>query len=111
MKRAYYDAPIAAFAARRSAVDPRPAGAAGTVSHWTRLSEMRGWSRSRFSNRHCGNTAIEGAYTSSTRSRDLGKRIDAVVLIDHVLFVLEFKVGEKEYTSQPWTRFTTMLWI
>jgi len=29
----------------------------------------------------------------------LGKRIDAVVLIDHVLFVLEFKVGETEYAS------------
>lgn len=29
----------------------------------------------------------------------LGKRIDVVVLIDHVVFILEFKVGEKEFTS------------
>lgn len=28
----------------------------------------------------------------------LGKRIDVVLLIDHVLFVLEFKVGEKDFT-------------
>lgn len=29
----------------------------------------------------------------------LGKRIDVVVLLDHVIFVLEFKVGEKEFLS------------
>jgi len=29
----------------------------------------------------------------------LGKRIDVVVLIDHVVFILEFKVGEREFTS------------
>jgi Uncharacterized conserved protein (DUF2075) len=29
----------------------------------------------------------------------LGKRIDVVLLIDHVVFILEFKVGEKEFTS------------
>ncbi len=29
----------------------------------------------------------------------LGKRIDVVVLIDHVVFVIEFKVGEKEFTA------------
>ena len=29
----------------------------------------------------------------------LGKRIDVVVLIDHVVFILEFKVGEKEFTA------------
>ncbi|HEY4526861.1 MAG TPA: DUF2075 domain-containing protein [Candidatus Paceibacterota bacterium] len=29
----------------------------------------------------------------------MGKRIDAVVIIDAVIFVLEFKVGEKEFTS------------
>lgn len=29
----------------------------------------------------------------------LGKRIDAVVLLDHVIFILEFKVGEKEFLS------------
>lgn len=29
----------------------------------------------------------------------LGKRIDVVLLIDHVVFVIEFKVGEKEFTS------------
>jgi hypothetical protein len=28
----------------------------------------------------------------------LGKRIDVVLVIDHVLFVLEFKVGEKDFT-------------
>ena len=28
----------------------------------------------------------------------LGKRIDTVVLVDHVLFVLEFKVGENRFT-------------
>ena len=28
----------------------------------------------------------------------LGKRIDVVLLIDHVLFVLEFKVGENDFT-------------
>jgi hypothetical protein len=30
----------------------------------------------------------------------MGRRIDAVVLIKHVIFVLEFKVGEEEFTSQ-----------
>lgn len=30
----------------------------------------------------------------------MGKRIDVVLIIGSVLFVLEFKVGEKEYTSQ-----------
>lgn len=29
----------------------------------------------------------------------LGKRIDTVLILDHVLFVLEFKVGESSYTS------------
>lgn len=29
----------------------------------------------------------------------MGQRIDAVLLIDSVIFVIEFKVGEKEYTS------------
>ncbi len=29
----------------------------------------------------------------------MGQRIDAVVLIGSVIFILEFKVGEKEYTS------------
>ena len=29
----------------------------------------------------------------------LGKRIDVVVLIDHVVFILEFKLGEKEFTT------------
>lgn len=29
----------------------------------------------------------------------LGERIDVVTVIDHVIFVLEFKVGEKDFTS------------
>lgn len=29
----------------------------------------------------------------------LGKRIDTVVLLDHVIFVIEFKVGEKDFTA------------
>jgi len=29
----------------------------------------------------------------------LGKRIDVVVLIGHVIFIIEFKVGEKEFTA------------
>src|SRR5690625_4306804 len=29
----------------------------------------------------------------------LGKRVDTVLILDHVLFVLEFKVGEREFTS------------
>lgn len=29
----------------------------------------------------------------------LGKRIDALVIVDHVVFVLEFKVGETKFTS------------
>ncbi|HYW55515.1 MAG TPA: DUF2075 domain-containing protein [Polaromonas sp.] len=29
----------------------------------------------------------------------LGKRIDVVVLIDHVVFIIEFKVGEKDFTA------------
>ncbi len=29
----------------------------------------------------------------------LGKRIDVVVLIEHVIFILEFKVGEKEFAA------------
>ncbi len=29
----------------------------------------------------------------------MGKRIDVVLLIDHVVFVIEFKVGEKDFTS------------
>jgi len=29
----------------------------------------------------------------------LGKRIDTVAIIDHVVFVLEFKVGETKFTS------------
>src|SRR5437879_714140 len=29
----------------------------------------------------------------------LGQRIDAVILIDHVIFVIEFKVGERRFTS------------
>ena len=30
----------------------------------------------------------------------IGKRIDAVLLIDGIVFVVEFKVGEKHFTSQ-----------
>jgi hypothetical protein len=30
----------------------------------------------------------------------MGRRIDVVILIKHVIFVLEFKVGEEEFTSQ-----------
>lgn len=29
----------------------------------------------------------------------LGKRVDTVLILDHVLFVLELKVGEREFTS------------
>jgi hypothetical protein len=29
----------------------------------------------------------------------IGKRIDVVLLLDHVVFVIEFKVGEKDFTS------------
>ncbi|UUZ65536.1 hypothetical protein LP417_14290 [Polaromonas sp. P1-6] len=29
----------------------------------------------------------------------LGKRIDVVVLIGHVIFIIEFKVGEKDFTA------------
>src|SRR5947207_2320899 len=29
----------------------------------------------------------------------LGKRIDVVAIIDHVLFVIEFKVGEREFAA------------
>lgn len=29
----------------------------------------------------------------------LGKRIDTVVLLDHVIFIIEFKVGEKDFTA------------
>ena len=29
----------------------------------------------------------------------LGKRIDAVLILDHVVFVLEFKVGERDYAA------------
>ena len=29
----------------------------------------------------------------------LGKRIDVVLLVDHVIFVIEFKVGEREFTT------------
>ena len=29
----------------------------------------------------------------------LGKRIDVLLLLDHVVFVLEFKVGEREFLS------------
>ena len=29
----------------------------------------------------------------------LGKRIDVVLLLDHVIFIIEFKVGEKEFTA------------
>ena len=36
----------------------------------------------------------------------LGKRIDVVLLIQHILFVIEFKVGEKKFsgsaTDQVW---------
>src|SRR5687767_13732940 len=29
----------------------------------------------------------------------LGQRIDAVVVVDHVIFVIEFKVGEREFSA------------
>ena len=29
----------------------------------------------------------------------MGKRIDVLLIINHVIFVLEFKVGEKEYLN------------
>jgi hypothetical protein len=36
----------------------------------------------------------------------LGKRIDAVLILDHILYVLEFKIGEQHYTragiDQAW---------
>jgi hypothetical protein len=30
----------------------------------------------------------------------MGRRIDVVILLKHVIFVVEFKIGEKEFTSQ-----------
>lgn len=31
----------------------------------------------------------------------MGKRIDAVIVLEHVLFILEFKVGAREFTAGP----------
>jgi len=41
----------------------------------------------------------------------MGRRIDALVIIGPVIFVLEFKVGEQIFPPRTWTRLSTMLWI
>lgn len=98
MERAYYRDPISAFAAREPTWILGQMAEHGSFSldttqlnAWLAQIEIlqpalmaygdRGW-----------------VYFEYSIPR-LGKRIDAVVLIDHVLFVLEFEVGEGEYTS------------
>lgn len=44
-------------------------------------------------------SSVEGAIYFEYAIPRMGKRIDVVLLIDSVIFVLEFKVGEKEFTS------------
>ena len=38
----------------------------------------------------------------------MGQRIDVVLIIDSVIFVLEFKVGESDFPGQQLIRFGTM---
>ena len=40
----------------------------------------------------------------------MGRRIDAVVIIGPVIFVLEFKVGEQTFPPRTWIRSSTTLW-
>lgn len=46
-----------------------------------------------------GNNGFDGAIYLEFSIPRMGERIDAVLLIGAVVFVLEFKVGEKEFTS------------
>jgi hypothetical protein len=98
VKRAYYDAPIAAFAASEATSILGQMAAAGSFAldttqrdAWLVQVEILQRALRAYHHRGC-------VYFEYSIPR-LGKRIDAVVLIDHVLFVLEFKVGEIEYTS------------
>jgi hypothetical protein len=98
VERAYYSDPISAFAVRE------PQWILGQMA-------QQGHFALDTAQRNAWLAEIEILQLALRRYRDrgavyfeysiprLGKRIDAVVLIDHVLFVLEFKVGEREYTA------------
>ena len=98
MKRAYYDEPIAAFAAREATSILGQMAAAGSFSLDT--TQRDAWLvqiaiLQRALTAYCDRGWVYFEYSIPR----LGKRIDAVLLIDHVLFVVEFKVGETEYIS------------
>lgn len=97
MNRAYYRDPIDAFL-RRS-----PAEILGVLTLSTTFaveaSQRDAWLEQIETLRRVLSPYRAGKVYFEYSVPRLGKRIDVVAIIDHVLFVLEFKVGESEFAS------------
>lgn len=96
MKRDYYSDSIAAFLA---ASPTEILGALATNSGFAiELTERDAW-REEIRILKSVLSSVEGQIYFEYSIPRMGKRIDVVLLIGSVIFVLEFKVGEREFTS------------
>lgn len=98
MKRAYYSAPIFEF------LGDSPETILGTLTacseHPVEALQRDAWlEQVRILKQALAAHAASGRLYFEYAVPRLGKRIDAVVLIGHVVFVLEFKVGENRFQT------------
>ena len=96
LKRAYYSASIAAFLSHS---DEEVLGHLTAASeHAVDLSQRDAWQGELLALRHSLQPfAAQGQLYLEFVVPRVGKRIDAVVVIDHTIFVIEFKVGERTF--------------
>lgn len=93
---AYYTADIATFVAER---DDAIAGALSRQSEWADLPDQKRAWQSEISLLKAALAGLNGAVFLEFNVPRIGSRIDALCVIECVVFVLEFKVGESEYQS------------
>jgi hypothetical protein len=97
LERAYYSSPIAAF------LRTAPQGILGALAERSTfsvdLSQRDAWlEQISILQRVLPPYAEEGTLYFEYTVPRLGKRIDVLALIRHVIFVIEFKVGEEDFT-------------
>src|SRR5678815_1819562 len=95
MKRAFYSASIAEF--RESPVEQILGTIAGNYSFSLETNQRNAWLEEIRILKEGLSTHDGYVYFEYAIPR-MGKRIDVLLLIGAVIFVLEFKIGEKDFT-------------
>ena len=97
MKREYYSASLANF---RNTVPSQILGILADNNDFTLEQTQRDAWRDEIFILQNSLSAFQGSIYFEYSIPRMGRRIDVVLLIGAVIFVLEFKVGEKEFTAQ-----------